>query len=419
MVSGNQIPTELWDEAIGFLSPEEDRETLQHVNLINRRFHHLARPRLFADFEFYPYSVVNDSYGMIAEALILPLYFERFRKRLEFWASEDIAPLVRNCTVQPLEFEELERPRPPGDPYSLLNSFYEFLPRFVNLELFAAFTLHFTGTAMANLRLLTKLRALSVDMCTTVEGETLDTASKLKLHTFRFANCDNLEEWWLRAICPDTLRNLGLDLSGMHYQGYFHDLQPHVPCFPNVQVLDIAVGRPMASCHVNALAKFPGVKDLALIKWRQMPGLAVDFSELSDTQYCPLLERYFGPVAVLPFLPVPTLTNMTVEPCEPVDFLAKMHAVQSKHTSVRYLRVTLMGYLTSLRDLTDIFPNVTILRTTIEGRPWISTAPEDDPQKASEIALVVHIASSHPRAGSLILRKPTLISAPANCEISD
>ncbi|KAF8171951.1 hypothetical protein K438DRAFT_185590 [Mycena galopus ATCC 62051] len=389
MVSGDDIPTELWDEVLGFLLTEKDPQTLQRLNLINRRFHHLARPRLFADFTFYPFYLVKDSFGW-APDFVLPLYFECFRRsgqRLEFWASEDIAPLVRNCTVQPLESWEAEphHDPPTEDPYSLLKLFYEFLPRFVNLEFFAASTLQFTSIATANLCLLTKLRALSIDSCTAVEGEALYAPSKLKLQTFRFANSDDLEEWWLRAICSDTLRNLALDLSEMGYQGFFRGLQPRVPCFPNVQALDIAVGRrSIASVHVNPLAKFPRVRDLALTKWHQYDtfgGITMDFSELGDTKYCPLLERYFGPVAVLPFLPVSTLTDITIEPCEPADFLIKMRAVEWKPTSLRYLRVSFMGYLTSLRDLTDIFADVTILRVAIAGRPRRSAV--DNPQKAS------------------------------------
>ncbi|KAJ7928107.1 hypothetical protein B0H13DRAFT_1969421, partial [Mycena leptocephala] len=186
MKSGDEIPTEILDEILEHFSARGNCETLQHLNLVNRRFHHLARQRLFTYLTFHPYSVAVDSYGMSAADLILPLdpTPEHLRQRLEFWASEDIAPCVRECIVQPLEFEESKRESPAGeDPYILLKAFYEFLPRFINLEVFNAFTLHFTTIAMTNLRLLPKLTAMNIDMCSVAEGETLDldAPSKLKL----------------------------------------------------------------------------------------------------------------------------------------------------------------------------------------------------------------------------------------------
>ncbi|KAF7365003.1 F-box domain-containing protein [Mycena venus] len=396
-----EIATELWDEIVGFLSTEDDRQTLQHLNLINRRFHHVARPRLFADFKFHPYSVASDSYGMSAEHLLLPLhpYPQRLRQRLEFWASEDIASLVRDCTVQPLEFEESERAHPPGeDPYALLKAFYEFLPRFVNLKSFDAFTLHFTNLGIANLCLLPKLRTMSVDMCTVAEGETLDTPSKLKLETFRFANSDELEEWWLRGICPDSLHTLGLDLSGVYDQRFFYDLQPSIPTFHNVRSLELALGRHPASHHVATLSRFPGLKELALPRWGGMPGIAINLEELGDAKYCPLLERYYGPAAVLPFLPLSTLTNVTVEPCEPHGFLAKIRSVVEPQSTSRmwYLSVSFVGYLPSLRDLSDLFLNLTILRVTISGRPWFYAGPETDDSQVA-VSFFESLPSSLPQ----------------------
>ncbi|KAJ6585222.1 hypothetical protein B0H19DRAFT_1250099 [Mycena capillaripes] len=235
MVSGDQIATELWDEVVGCFSPQEDRQTLRHLNIVNRRFHLLSRPRLFADFKFHPYSVAAATYGMDAQGLILPLDPdpEHLRQRLEFWASEEIVPYVRHCKVQPLEFEDVERTPPPGeDPYILLMAFYDSLPRFVNLEVFDVFTLHLTNIAITNLCLLPKLTEMSMEMCVIVEGETLHLdPSKLKLETFRFARCDDLEEWWYRAVCPDVLHALDLNVSESHNQQFFEE--PSVPCFPN------------------------------------------------------------------------------------------------------------------------------------------------------------------------------------------
>ncbi|KAJ6462030.1 hypothetical protein C8R47DRAFT_1225657 [Mycena vitilis] len=458
MVFGDRIATEVWDGIVSFYSSKEDRQTLQHLNLTNRRFHLLSRPRLFADFAFHPYSVRADRYGMSAGHLILPTdpNPERLRQRLEFWASEGIAPYVRTCAVQPLEFEGVERVAPPDeDPYALLKRFYELLPRFVNLESLEAFTLHVTNLAIANLFRLPKLASLSIDMCVLAEGETpdLDPSPKLKLKTLTFANCDDLEEWCFHVGCPEALTALGLtakrktidtspfqrsiraelgpshnrciitaerlssrtapwpamaprcmavsphfirehlenipcgdlgtirrvpwNVSGSHNQEFFED--PSIPCFPNVVTLDLATGRPVAPRHVAFLSKFPGVKDVAL---RVMPDWHTNLRELEDTRFCPLLERYYGPCVVLPFLSFSAMTNLTVETCESDEFIANMRAIGSKCTKLWYAKLSFTGYLSSLRNITDLFSEseVKILRVAVGPRSWIG--PPDDPQTA-------------------------------------
>ncbi|KAJ7928106.1 hypothetical protein B0H13DRAFT_2653276 [Mycena leptocephala] len=390
MNSGDEIPTEIWDEIVEHFSAGGNCETLQRLNLVNRRFHHLAHQRLFTYFTFHPYSVAVDSYGMSAEDLILPLdpTPEHLRQRLEFWASEDIAPCVRECTVRPLEFEQSTRESPPGeDPYTLLKAFYEFLPRFINLEVFNAFTLHFTTIAMTNLRLLPKLTAMNIDMCPVAKGEILDLnpPSKLKLESFRFSNCANrLQRWWSCALCPDTLRSLCLDFSGSHDQLFFYE-ESQLPCFPNVQFLELILGRRVAAHYLVPFAKFPGVKDLALPKWHDGPS---DLHKIGDTKFCPLLERYYGPRAVLSFFPVSTLTNLSVSTCEPEDFFAEMGSVDPKPTRISYLKVSFAGYLSSLRDLSDLFSEskeLKILHVVIARRSWSSRL--DRPDDTAQMAL--------------------------------
>jgi hypothetical protein len=399
MKSGDEIPTEILDEMVEHFSARGNCETLQHLNLVNRRFHHLARQRLFTYLTFHPYSVAVDSYGMSAADLILPLdpTPEHLRQRLEFWASEDIAPCVRECIVQPLEFEESKRESPAGeDPYTLLKAFYEFLPRFINLEVFNAFTLHFTTIAMTNLRLLPKLTAMNIDMCSVAKGETLDLdpPSKLRLEFFRFSNCVDLEAWWSCAVCPDTLRSLCLDFSGSLNQLLFYE-ESKLPCFPNVQFLELILGRRTAACHLIPFAKFPGVKDLALPKWYDLFGPS-DFHEIGDTKFCPLLERYYGPWAVLSFFPVSTMTNLNVDMCEPEDFLAKMCSVDPKPTRISYLKVSFAGYLSSLRDLSDLFSEskeLKILHVVITRRSWFSRS--DRPEDTLQMVRLCYVLVSH------------------------
>ncbi|KAJ7625354.1 hypothetical protein DFH06DRAFT_743487 [Mycena polygramma] len=115
-----------------------------------------------------------------------------------------------------------------------------------------------------------------------------------------------------------------------------------------------------------------------------MPGWHTNLGELGDTKFCPLLERYYGPCVVLPFLSFSAMTNLTLEACEPDEFLANMRSIGSKCTQLWYIKLSFMGYLSSLRDITDLFSEseVKILQVAVEPRSWMSAGPPDDPQMA-------------------------------------
>ncbi|KAJ6525225.1 hypothetical protein DFH09DRAFT_1188604 [Mycena vulgaris] len=208
-----RVPPELLDEIVGYLS---DRTTLKRLALTNRWFHHLSRPLLFTSFKFHPYSLVAYTEGECAEDLVRPQAeeLEHARGRLGFWASEEIAPYVLKCHVEPLDF--IGGPRPGQDPYTLLAAFFALLPRFVNLQHFGGFYVHFTRVAMTNLCALPKLRSVNIDSCVVADNETfLFHAPLAKLDDFTFRNnADDMEEWWFRA-CPHTLRVLCVDINGL------------------------------------------------------------------------------------------------------------------------------------------------------------------------------------------------------------
>ncbi|KAJ6525239.1 hypothetical protein DFH09DRAFT_173921 [Mycena vulgaris] len=216
-MSFTRVPPELLDEIVGHLS---DRATLKRLALTNRWFHHLSRPLLFTSFKFHPYSLAAYLEGearAYVEDLVLPQAeeLERARGRLEFWVSDEIAPYVLKCHVEPLDF--IGVPRPGQDPYMLLAAFFSLLPRFVNLQHFGGFYVQFTRVAMTNLCALPKLRSITIDSCVVAHEEILDTPSKLfKLDDFTLStNEHQLEEWWFHALCPDTLRVLHVNLYGL------------------------------------------------------------------------------------------------------------------------------------------------------------------------------------------------------------
>ncbi|KAJ7132972.1 hypothetical protein C8R46DRAFT_1235515 [Mycena filopes] len=360
------LATEIWGHVFGFLTSNEDKETLKHLNLGNKLFHALSRPRLFSDFTFHPYS--TEAYGMSAEDLYLPLdpSPKHVSERLQFWASEEIAPLVRGCMIEPLAFAKAERERPADeDPYTLLNAFFALLPRFVNLESLDAFTIHFTNASLATLSLLPKLTSVGVDMCCLVQDERLQPlSSPLKLTTFTFANAEDQEDWWYRALSPDTLQTIGLDLSQLHFQNLFSDDMQPLPTFPNVHTFHLAVGRAMGPHHFTPLAKFPGVKQLHLTKCHTFPGFPPTLDDLGDTKFCPLLEVYRGPAALLPFLALSTVEELIIDRCPFDDFVGAMRRASTPNNLV-VLDLTSSNLLTSLSVLANLLPTVENLSVTM------------------------------------------------------
>ncbi|KAJ6525227.1 hypothetical protein DFH09DRAFT_1371933 [Mycena vulgaris] len=371
MSSSVHIPTELWDEVVGHFSPGVDHDTLKHLTLTNRCLHHLSRPLLFTNFKFQPYTVVISIHGMYTGDLLLPLApeLDRARQRLEFWASEAIARHVLHCDVQPLEFEESGRVPPAGeDPYTLLAAFFDFLPRFVNLQHFGGFHVHFTRATVMNLGVLQKLSSVSIDsMCLVADDEILDPPSKLlKLNVFGFANNDQ-GHWWFRALCPDTLRVLQMDISDLVDHSFFYK---SLTRFPNVHTLNITLGRIMGSQHLTQLSKFPAVKDLTLTEWYTLVGgmthhnpLPVP-SEPGSSRVCPLLINYTGPCELLPFLPLSGMRHLTIDMCDWDTFLAAI----STANNIDYLKITFGHFITSLGNLGDILPDLRILLLTIIRR---------------------------------------------------
>ncbi|KAJ7124641.1 hypothetical protein C8R43DRAFT_958694 [Mycena crocata] len=67
----------------------------------SRTFYSISRHLLFDRFLFHPYTV------NITDALLLPepQKLELSLDRLNFWCSEDVAPLVRSCIINPWDTE--------------------------------------------------------------------------------------------------------------------------------------------------------------------------------------------------------------------------------------------------------------------------------------------------------------------------
>ncbi|KAF8214356.1 hypothetical protein K438DRAFT_1563969, partial [Mycena galopus ATCC 62051] len=83
------VPDDVWLEIFHRLP----RETLKNLSLTYPTFRRLSRPILFANFHFHPYAL--GVYYRLPPAG----KFEECLACLNFWSSDQIAPLVRSCNI--------------------------------------------------------------------------------------------------------------------------------------------------------------------------------------------------------------------------------------------------------------------------------------------------------------------------------
>ncbi|KAJ7051761.1 hypothetical protein C8F01DRAFT_1376607 [Mycena amicta] len=154
----SEFPNELWTEVFGGVSQTD----LVHVATASRTFCALARPFLFADFEFHPYAVSfsGDRFLPPQETM------ESATERLNFWMSAEVAVLVQTCTITPWPFSSFVKKHWSGI-YGeagciLLDAFVDKMERFTRLRSLRALDVDFHPLTPTKLAALTSLRDLVV-----------------------------------------------------------------------------------------------------------------------------------------------------------------------------------------------------------------------------------------------------------------
>ncbi|KAJ6450084.1 hypothetical protein C8R45DRAFT_849298, partial [Mycena sanguinolenta] len=90
----DRIPVEIWLEVFTILK----RSNLIALHHVSHSFHRITRPLIFKHLHFHPYAGKD---GHITGYYLLPDETEirRTVRRLRFWASDEVAPLVKDCSV--------------------------------------------------------------------------------------------------------------------------------------------------------------------------------------------------------------------------------------------------------------------------------------------------------------------------------
>ncbi|KAJ7644753.1 hypothetical protein FB45DRAFT_1116496 [Roridomyces roridus] len=331
-----RVPNELWIEIFGLLP----LDSIKNIYATDKHFARTSRAFLFRHFVFYPYHIDRVSRHVVLPA---PDGVQFALGRLEFWTSDEIFPLVRECSIA-LRDRRAEEARPvPLDrtesPDILMNSFLDRLGRFTGLQKFSARQVDFTQVGLANLCHLPLLREVMIERCGMLHGETIDTTS-LELRTTKFVYHDGLTahegpDLWLSILARGHLREVVV-VTGRHKAA---SRLADGPAFPHVVALQISLD--LSDMNLVTLSKFPAVRHLQLDGWGLSGGEA-EASSVPASDVLPLLREYHGPYTALPlFLSRPTLAHLIIDCCTAWELSSQL---RGQHGHITSLSATLYQF---------------------------------------------------------------------------
>jgi len=211
------LPPEVWLAVLE--SGVLDSNDISNVRLTCRLFTALGKIQAFSSFKVSPFVLVGNptNYRWSFRKDLAA----QCRKRLEFWASDDIAPLVRHCEINPRYYTKdlASSVDSREDANYLIDVVFQTLPRFFNLNCLDCSHCPFSDRALSLLRQLPKLRTLKVTDCTVTASAA--PQPKLEIPDVHFSSkCstyDSVEErgnvGWLDVLHPDTIRCIWISLS--------------------------------------------------------------------------------------------------------------------------------------------------------------------------------------------------------------
>ncbi|KAJ7505947.1 hypothetical protein B0H11DRAFT_362563 [Mycena galericulata] len=349
----SRLPNELWLKIVEHLP----RDELQGLCLTSHTFKSLSRPRLFSNFVFYPY--VGRGHGL---NLPVPAEVDTDLQRLTFWASDEIAPLVRSCTIRP--WHDGEDYGPGEAPYILLAAFFQHLGRFAGMERLHAMLIHFTQARLTAL-CRSSVGDVTIDMCR-LSAEGIDFSS-LALNVSSFCYRDfQLEPQWISLLHPRYLRKLQLRNERPSELRFLGNKTDSLPSFSLVEVLSLRMDTSQISHHLSLLTKFPAVQALSLqpLDPNQHGG---PLPEIQFSELFPVLREYTGTSETVPmFLPLRTLERVTVDSrCNPERFVTRLRGVGSP-TNVSSLNAKFYGFAHDKLDtICVVFPALAELSINI------------------------------------------------------
>ncbi|KAF8182746.1 hypothetical protein K438DRAFT_1839704 [Mycena galopus ATCC 62051] len=317
----HRFPNELWLAVFTHLP----LDTLRSLSATRRTFYHMARPC--------------------------------------FWASPNIAPHVRRCTVSCdlHQWQGAERAYDEDRPHILMIAFFECLPHFTGLQRLDAIRIQFTQAGIVNLCGLRALTQVKLLRTTVAIGEHIDLGSlTLRVTTFIIKDWNyQIHNLWLSLLSRDTLREL-------HFPGLLALAKPGVPHFPNVHVLTLHNLPSRVEDTIAILNKFPRVR---VFSTNSVLG---NLTPSEASLIFPALEEYTGCYKNLHiFIGWTTLTRITVSSdCLFRHFLAEFQGgkalpnITSLAVSFRTSSKNVFGKA-EIDTLFALFPGLAALQLTL------------------------------------------------------
>ncbi|KAJ7840149.1 hypothetical protein B0H13DRAFT_2101217 [Mycena leptocephala] len=297
----SEVANELWLEIFNYLP----RDTLKDISLAHHNFCRITRPLLFAHFDFHPFALGPNGTLFLPSAAEVAISLER----LEFWSSDEIAPLVRSCDLTPCHQIPLFDA---ATPYVLFNTFFERITRFTGLRRLRSRNIHFTSTAVANLCLMSSLAILHVDH--------FEVAAMITRE-------DGLDHW-IPLLSPEHLRELSI------------------------------------TCNLGLFSE--NRRNLCDVGWGVLAAGSDSEPRTHHREPFPALKEYTGHLEALPiFLPRDTLTRVTLFLC------SSQHVIRQLQSHSAPLNITSLDAKFSTFDhatlgtLVGLLPRLTELRIRI------------------------------------------------------
>ncbi|KAJ7257162.1 hypothetical protein B0H12DRAFT_475238 [Mycena haematopus] len=352
----DRVPAEVWLEIFSTLK----RRHLMSLHRVSRFFHRISRPLVFKHFAFHPYAIDDDipDTGQLTHYLLIPdeVAIRRTIRRLRFWASADVAPLVKECTVSPWDIEDaLYVSCPGGD--MLLCAFFELLPRFMNLRKLSFFYVKFKQLFIDAIFSLPSLKEIQLGKF--LMDEVVTTDLHLKAASISFSNVEDLlgVQKWLSTTDPQMLTQLSLLPS----RAARVSLDVGTVVFPQVETLEIRIS-PLAR-DIVALHRFPAVRRLRIF----IP-YAVRLGTPTASLF-PLLDTYCGPPELLVLLDSrATPRRLEIVQCRPKRTLQIMQSCAHTLCNVTSLSLTFYCLQTkAFRPIVESFPALVDFRMEVKG----------------------------------------------------
>ncbi|KAF7357259.1 hypothetical protein MSAN_01321100 [Mycena sanguinolenta] len=336
------IPVEVWLQVFSLL----DRDDLISLHHASRSFHRLSRPLLFKHFHFYPYAAI--SYSRTYSEFLIPgeVEIKRTIRRLRFWASDDVAPLFKECMVAPCEITSSQRGRYAAchDGDVLLRVFVELLPRFINLRKLSACSIKFGQLFIDALMSLPNLKEIESAKCAISE---VAASHLLKVERLSFLEAGAGAQQWLSIVDPQMLTHLSL-FSENAVTGILN-ADNTTPLFPNVVTLVVNVY--WLNEDMLALHRFPAVRAAHIV-------IPMELTRSSTASFFPLLDTYRGPPEFLIFLDSRSpLRRLQIDSCRPARVEKILQSCTHMLRSITELNLSFHGLpIPSFGLIVEAFP---------------------------------------------------------------